>query len=109
MTGLAKTGMWIADKLKSLISRFLLSIIVFYRKCISPLLGGGKCRFYPTCSEYAYEAVKTYGFFYGGILALCRIIRCAPWSEGGYDPLPTPDKVGIRIWLGKIMSFKKGR
>ena len=47
----------------------------------------GYCRFKPTCSEYSYEAVKKYGVIYGGIKALWRIMRCNPWSKGGYDPL----------------------
>ncbi|MEG2005052.1 MAG: membrane protein insertion efficiency factor YidD, partial [Bilophila sp.] len=47
-------------------------------------------RFYPTCSAYAIEAVLTHGILKGGWLALRRILRCHPWSSGGYDPVPTP-------------------
>lgn len=62
-------------------------IISIYRKFISPLLGA-HCRFYPTCSEYSYEAFKKYGFFKGLSLSFKRIIKCHPFHKGGYDPLP---------------------
>ena len=65
----------------------LLLPIRFYQKFISPLLGP-HCRYSPTCSQYAYEAISKYGFFKGGFLAVKRILRCHPWHEGGYDPVP---------------------
>ncbi|MBQ9992464.1 MAG: membrane protein insertion efficiency factor YidD [Firmicutes bacterium] len=65
----------------------LLLPIRFYQKFISPLLGP-HCRYTPTCSQYAYEAISKYGFFKGGWLAAKRILRCHPWHEGGYDPVP---------------------
>ncbi|MEJ7654048.1 MAG: membrane protein insertion efficiency factor YidD [Chloroflexia bacterium] len=46
------------------------------------------CRFHPSCSQYGYEAIKRYGVFKGGWLASYRILRCNPWSKGGYDPVP---------------------
>jgi len=49
---------------------------------------GGACRFYPSCSEYAYEAVKRHGAIKGGILALKRILKCHPFHPGGVDPVP---------------------
>jgi len=58
-----------------------------YQQVISPLLPP-TCRFLPTCSEYALEAVSTYGVFKGGWLALRRILKCHPFHPGGYDPLP---------------------
>ena len=61
--------------------------IKFYRKYISPLKST-KCPYFPSCSEYGLEAVSKYGAFKGGILALWRIIRCNPFSKGGYDPVP---------------------
>ncbi len=65
----------------------LLGIITFYRKCISPLKPA-TCRFYPTCSTYAYEAVKKYGAIKGTKLAVKRILKCHPFHPGGYDPVP---------------------
>ena len=47
-----------------------------------------KCRFYPTCSNYAYEAIEKYGFIYGWYLAIKRILRCNPFGKTGYDPVP---------------------
>ncbi len=47
----------------------------------------GYCRFYPTCSEYSYQAIKKYGLWRGGAKAIWRIMRCNPWNKGGYDPL----------------------
>ena len=62
-------------------------LIRFYQRAISPLLGP-HCRYIPTCSQYALEAVEKYGFLKGGYLALRRIARCHPYHEGGYDPVP---------------------
>ncbi|MBE7027228.1 MAG: membrane protein insertion efficiency factor YidD [Ruminococcaceae bacterium] len=67
--------------------KILLSLILWYRRCISPLKKKAVCRFYPTCSEYAYEAIEKYGAIRGGAKALWRIMRCNPFSRGGYDPL----------------------
>lgn len=76
-------------------------LIRFYQSAISPFLGGGKCRFYPTCSEYTAEAVDRYGLFYGVQLGLRRLLRCGPWGGAGYDPVPGTDEFKRRIWLGK--------
>ncbi|MGE5588840.1 MAG: membrane protein insertion efficiency factor YidD [Clostridia bacterium] len=59
-----------------------------YRKCLSPLKGRPTCRFYPTCSAYAYDAIRKYGVFRGGYLAARRIVKCHPFHPGGYDPVP---------------------
>jgi len=68
--------------------RFLvLKIIRVYQKYLSPLLGPS-CRFHPTCSEYTFQAIETYGVFKGGILATKRILKCNPWGGSGADPLP---------------------
>lgn len=68
-------------------AKLLLLPIYFYRYAISPLIGP-RCRFYPTCSTYAVEAIKLHGALKGGWLVLKRIARCHPWSEGGEDPVP---------------------
>ena len=66
--------------------RLLLLLVQFYRSCISPLLPPS-CRYYPTCSAYAMEAIERYGARRGGWMAVRRILRCHPWHEGGYDPV----------------------
>ena len=64
-----------------------LSMIRFYQKKISPLFPP-RCRFYPTCSQYAVEAIERFGACKGGTLALWRLLRCNPLFPGGYDPVP---------------------
>ncbi len=66
--------------------RAALALIRFYRRAISPMLPPS-CRFTPTCSEYAYEAIEKYGILKGGRLAIWRILRCNPWGGSGYDPV----------------------
>lgn len=66
--------------------------IRLYRLLISPLLGPSKCRFRPTCSQYAIEAIEEWGIFRGTWLALRRIARCHPWGDFGYDPVPKKGK-----------------
>ncbi len=65
----------------------LLFAISGYKRLISPWLPVA-CRFQPTCSQYAQDAIKRYGALRGSWLALCRILRCHPFSPGGYDPVP---------------------
>ncbi len=72
--------------LKILSYPFIL-LIKIYQKIISPLIGP-KCRFTPTCSNYAVEALKKYGVFKGSWLAVKRIAKCHPWGGSGYDPVP---------------------
>lgn len=74
-------------RLSSLPKRAMLWLIRFYRAAISPSLPPS-CRYTPTCSEYALEAVEKYGALKGGYLALRRILRCHPLHKGGYDPVP---------------------
>jgi len=61
--------------------------IKLYKKFISPMLGDN-CRYYPTCSEYMMQAIEIHGVIKGIILGTYRILRCNPWSKGGYDPVP---------------------
>lgn len=67
--------------------KLLLFAIRFYRKHISPHFPPS-CKFYPTCSVYAIEAIETHGALKGSLLALWRIVRCSPLTSGGYDPVP---------------------
>lgn len=68
--------------------KILLGIIRFYQKYLSGAKGYSSCKYYPTCSRYAIEAIEKYGVFKGGRLAAWRILRCNPFSKGGYDPVP---------------------
>ena len=67
--------------------KVLISLIRVYRYLLSPLLGPS-CRYYPTCSQYAQEAIEMHGVFRGSWLSLKRVGSCHPWHEGGYDPVP---------------------
>ena len=68
--------------------KILLGIIRFYQKYLSGAKGYSSGKYYPTCSRYAIEAIEKYGAFKGGLLAAWRILRCNPFSKGGYDPVP---------------------
>lgn len=73
--------------LMSLLRQIYTLPIHFYRLFISPVLGP-HCRYQPTCSSYAIEAVERFGIFKGTWMAIRRVSRCHPWHEGGYDPVP---------------------
>jgi len=62
-------------------------LVKLYQKTISPLFPS-RCRFYPSCSEYALNSLEKHGLIRGGFLAFWRILRCGPWSSGGVDPVP---------------------
>jgi len=68
-------------------TRLLLALIALYQRLLSPLLGS-RCRFHPSCSDYARVAVARFGAGRGGVLAIWRILRCQPFSEGGIDEVP---------------------
>ena len=68
--------------------KIFIGLIKFYRKYLSPLKGHATCKYFPTCSRYAIEAIEKYGVLKGGLLAVWRILRCNPFSKGGYDPVP---------------------
>lgn len=67
--------------------KIFLALIACYRYCISPYLGNN-CRFHPSCSAYAQEAITRHGALRGSWLAVRRLSRCHPWHEGGLDPVP---------------------
>jgi len=74
--------------------RIMLYLIRLYQKTLSPDTGWfkykhphGYCKYYPTCSEYSYRAIKRYGIFKGFLKSIWRVLRCNPFSKGGYDPI----------------------
>jgi putative membrane protein insertion efficiency factor len=70
-------------------NKLLVWLLRAYQLLVSPMLGPS-CRFYPSCSNYAIEALKVHGAGRGGWLALRRVCRCHPWNPGGVDPVPVP-------------------
>lgn len=68
--------------------KILIGLIHFYQKYLSGLKGAPTCKYFPTCSEYGIQAIEKYGAIKGGLLAIWRILRCNPFSKGGYDPVP---------------------
>ena len=77
----------IKHKVKYILSFPLIVLVRFYQICLSPLKPQS-CRFTPTCSSYALEALKKYGPIKGGYLSIKRILKCHPWGGSGYDPVP---------------------
>ena len=75
--------------------RVLIALVKFYRKAISPWRPPC-CRYIPTCSQYAVTAIERYGAWKGGWMALWRILRCNPFSRGGYDPVPEDPNLTLR-------------
>ena len=80
--------------MKAFLQRAMLFFIQYYRTYISPR-HPGCCRYSPTCSVYAMQAITRFGPFKGGAMALWRILRCNPFSKGGYDPVPSKDGQGV--------------
>lgn len=76
-----------ANTLNQFFSAVLIALFRIYRFAISPLLGN-RCRFSPSCSTYATEAVRMHGCFKGCYLTVRRLVRCHPWHPGGIDPVP---------------------
>ena len=76
----------------ALLHRFFVAIVLapvlLYRRVISPMKRTPTCRYLPTCSEYAVDAVKQRGIFVGIALAIWRVLRCHPFARGGFDPVP---------------------
>jgi hypothetical protein len=78
---------------------FVLAPIVLYQKAISPALPR-RCKYEPTCSRYAVDAIREYGILRGLVLAAWRVLRCNPWSDGGYDPVQAQRVFKIRARAG---------
>ena len=74
-----------------MIARILVALVRGYQVWISPMLPPS-CRFHPSCSAYAVEALQVHGAVYGSLLTLWRVLRCAPWHPGGVDLVPPPRK-----------------
>lgn len=74
-----------------MVGKLLVKMIRFYQKGISPMKTPC-CRFIPTCSQYAVEAIETHGALKGGLLSIYRVLRCSPLCKGGYDPVPPKKK-----------------
>ncbi len=74
----------------------LIGLLKVYRAVISPLYGD-VCKFHPTCSAYALDAIRAHGSIKGTWLTLRRLVRCHPWSPGGYDPVPATDAPRSRL------------
>jgi len=69
------------------VNRLLVWLLRAYQLLLSPMLGQN-CRFYPTCSHYAIDAIRAHGAARGSLLALRRVCKCHPWNDGGFDPVP---------------------
>ncbi|MEA5050733.1 MAG: membrane protein insertion efficiency factor YidD [Oscillospiraceae bacterium] len=83
-----------------MIKALLLALLRFYKKNISPSLGN-HCRFTPTCSEYAMEAIEVHGALTGCALAAWRVLRCNPLCRGGFDPVPEKPRATLRYRADK--------
>lgn len=68
-------------------TRFLVGLVKMYQVFLSPFFGQ-QCRFYPTCSHYAIDAIQKHGALLGSYYTIRRLLRCNPWCEGGHDPIP---------------------
>ncbi|MDD2545633.1 MAG: membrane protein insertion efficiency factor YidD [Burkholderiaceae bacterium] len=75
----------------------LMGVVKAYRLCLSPWLGSA-CRFEPTCSAYALQALEQHGAALGSYLTVCRLARCHPWCDGGHDPVPREWPRGTRLF-----------
>lgn len=86
----------------------VLAPVRLYRRYLSPLKPTPSCRFHPTCSEYAIQAVETHGVVKGLALATWRVLRCHPFNPGGYDPVP-PRAGGRRAPDDGVMTVRRAR
>ena len=86
-----------------MMTRVLMGVVKAYRLLLSPWLGSS-CRFEPTCSVYALQALDRFGAAQGGYLALTRIGRCHPWCDGGLDPVPDVSGAGRSGLFSRLIS-----
>ncbi len=88
--------------------KLLIALIRFYQRYISPL-SGPSCKYSPTCSHYGIEAIERFGALKGTGMTIWRILRCNPWSSGGYDPVPEKKERRITSKTGKfkIIDYKE--
>ncbi|WP_230348359.1 membrane protein insertion efficiency factor YidD [Methylobacillus methanolivorans] len=70
-----------------MLGKLMVGLIKLYQWVLSPLLGQ-RCRFYPTCSQYAIEAIQKHGTWRGAVYTIRRLSKCHPWHDGGHDPVP---------------------
>lgn len=80
--------------LENAIATVMRGAVYAYRYVLQPLFPAGGCRFHPTCSEYALDAIAAHGPWRGGRLAVTRILRCHPWGGAGLDPVPDAEGAG---------------
>ncbi len=78
--------------MNTIIKAFILGLIAFYQKAISPFTPAS-CRYYPTCSQYVKEALEVHGLWHGGIMGFKRVLSCHPWGGHGYDPVPRKTQI----------------
>lgn len=96
--GLLRSGLVALTRLPQ---QLLLLLVHAYRLLLKPWLGNA-CRFEPSCSAYALQALQQHGAVIGGTLSAARILRCQPWCDGGCDPVPTqPPRLFARLGLGR--------
>ena len=81
---------------KSMLTSTLVGLIKTYQFAVSPF-SPACCKYYPTCSSYAIEAIQMHGPWRGLLMATWRLLRCNPWSEGGADPVPNPNRKKVEV------------
>jgi len=99
----------LAGRVGARVTRGVIFLIQLYRHTISPLRLP-TCRFMPTCSQYAVEALTEYGLIRGGWLAAVRLLKCGPWHRGGWDPIPDrrPEPTGVAADLAREDPGNRG-
>lgn len=90
-----RTGLWRLIWLAGAPLRWLLAgVVVAYRATVGPMVAG-RCRFHPSCSAYALEAIRVHGALRGSALAVWRVLRCSPLTDGGLDPVPSRHRSSV--------------